>query len=367
MTETPISRGVYADLIETLREVDERFLGDEWMVSSPQDTAGGYRYVMHVLQSALLSHFEFDPARPVWNRIVSPTRKFTGDNADAVYFEAPISGDRAYRITGNLAGAIYTSFTIEAGAQEGKFGTRTAGVFNDDDLDIADDGSYELVLGGPEVPGNWMALDPDAGRITSRHYFEWPEPAAADQSLQIPLTIEPVVDPGPPAPWDDEAAAKALQRVVTHLRAKTVETNKPTESHKRPSWVGDVPNVFPPAEPPGDMALAAFDASYTMTRFQLGPDQALLMHGRWPDCRFANVCIWNRYGQTLDYNNRSVALNRANTELNDDGSFTMVVAHRDPGRPNWLDTEGLAAGSIFWRFFLPEGDIAPIDTEVIDL
>ncbi len=363
------SRTAFHELIELLGEVDDRFLGDEWHVGD-DDAPHGYRLVMHVLQSALYTHFEGDPERPSWNRIVSPTRKFTGDNADAVYFEAPIRGDRAYRITGNLAGAVYTSFTIEADAEDGKYASRTAGIFNDGDLDVDADGNYELILGGPEQPGNWMALPPDAGRISSRHYFERPAPAAADQSLHIPLTIDPVDDPGPAEPWSDASAAAAISRVINHLRGKTIDG--PTPGHHTPDWVGKVANVLPPAEPPGNMAFAAIDAAYTMTTFQLEPDEALVMTGRWPDCRFGNVCIWNRFGQTLDYRHRSVSLNRANTELEADGSFRMVLAHRDPGAAlgpagNWLDTEGLSHGTIFWRFFLPEGDITPIGTEVVKL
>ena len=76
-------------------EVSDRFCGEEWGVSGNQDIADSHRLVLHILQSGLFAHAEFDPERPVWRRIVSPTRKFTGDNADAVYFEAPVSGDKA--------------------------------------------------------------------------------------------------------------------------------------------------------------------------------------------------------------------------------------------------------------------------------
>jgi hypothetical protein len=43
------------------------------------------------------------------------------------------------------------------------------------------------------------------------------------------------------------------------------------------------------------------------------------------------------------------------------------VAHDDPGLPNWIDTEGRQSGSIFWRFFLPEGTIETPQTEVVKL
>ena len=114
-----------------------------------------------------------------------------------MYFEAPVSGDKAYRVTGNLAGAVYTSFTVELGSADGKYATGTGGVLNDDDIDIDADGNYEVFLGGEPQGRNWLALPPETGRITTRHYFEVPKPAAADESLHIPLTIECLSPVGP--------------------------------------------------------------------------------------------------------------------------------------------------------------------------
>lgn len=54
-------------------------------------------------------------------------------------------------------------------------------------------------------------------------------------------------------------------------------------------------------------------------------------------------------------------MNRKQTVLNEDGSFTIVLAHKDPGVPNWIDTEGRTSGMVFWRFMMPEGNIeAPV-------
>ena len=104
-----------------------------------------------------------------------------------------------------------------------------------------------------------------------------------------------------------------------------------------------------------------------MAPYVLGPDDALVITGRWPECRVANVSLWNRHLQTYDYVHRSVSFNRAQTKLEPDGSFRMIVAHDDPGLPNWIDTEGRQSGSIFWRFFLPEGPIETPQTEVVKL
>ena len=68
---------------------------------------------------------------------------------------------------------------------------------------------------------------------------------------------------------------------------------------------------------------------------------------------------------TFDYANRRVSLNRRQTRLEKDGTFRMVLAHRDPGVPNWLDTEGRLFGLVFWRYMLPDGPIeAPRATVV---
>jgi hypothetical protein len=104
-----------------------------------------------------------------------------------------------------------------------------------------------------------------------------------------------------------------------------------------------------------------------MAPYLLAPDQALVMRGRWPRCRCANVDLWNRFQQTFDYANRQVTLNRRQTTLEPDGSFRIVIAHRDPGVPNWLDTEGRPFGMVFWRFFLPEEPIETPQAEVVPL
>ena len=104
MSQPIRSREKLYELIETLREIDERRYGPEWGIESVGDVADGMRNLMHLLEGGLFSHFDADPERPVFRRIVSPTRKFRGDNSDAIYFDAAIRSDREYRVQGNMAG-----------------------------------------------------------------------------------------------------------------------------------------------------------------------------------------------------------------------------------------------------------------------
>ena len=372
MTDQPMeteSRRALHELIDLLGDVDQRWVSPEWNLHSEEDVFGAHRAVMHYLQWGLVGLFERDPADPRFHRIVDPDRKVLGDNPDAVYFDAPVSADHAYRVTGEIKGAAYVSITVEAGEAWGSMDNQTVGVLNDESFDTDADGRFEIQLGGEPRERNWLALPAGAGSISTRHYFENPTYAAADPSRVPRMRIEvidsdgnPVTTP-PPRPSDASVAA-GIRRVAGLVRELTVD--RPPQSSAQPrTWVSRVPNVFPPPDKPGDLGLAAFDAAYAMAPFLIGPDEALVIRARWPQCRYGNVCLWNRHLQTLDYATRSISLNRAQTVADADGRFTAVIAHSDPGVPNWLDSEGRPFGIAYWRFMLPEGHIETPQAEVI--
>jgi hypothetical protein len=190
--------------------------------------------------------------------------------------------------------------------------------------------------------------------------------AAADPIRAVPIAIEPVEDPGPaPAP-DDASVARSIRRVIAYLRGNTLLQPMP-DPGSRPSWVSSVPNQFNPPAKPGEMAFAAVDNAYTMAPYALGPDQALLIEGRFPRCRFANVVLWNRYLQSYDYSSRRISRNRAQTRLEPDGRYRIAIASRDPGVPNWIDSAGRPSGLVYWRFLLPEGGIETPSARVVPL
>jgi hypothetical protein len=354
-------------MIMTLQEAADRFCGPEWGLSSPEDVAGGLRLLAHLLEGGLVGHFEDDPRQPVFRQIVTSTRKSLGDNADAIYFDAAVAPEYAYRITGRAAGAVYISFTVEAGGFDGAFPKRTAGVINDTSFDVDSEGRFEIFVGGPHRDRNWIGLDGDATRITSRHYFETDVSPGVPPVPDVHLAIE-VLDserPPPPIPTDDSVAA-GFRRVERYVRSRSLEQTKPGEGDQ-PAFVSRDVNVFPPPIPPGDHALAAADAAYSMAPYFLAPDEALVMTGQWPECRCANVSLWNRHLQTYDYAHRRVSLNRVQTVLEDDGSFRIVLSHQNPGVPNWLDTEGRPFGLVFWRYMLPIGPITTPAAAVVKL
>ncbi|HET6952513.1 MAG TPA: hypothetical protein VFI47_19185 [Acidimicrobiales bacterium] len=362
------SRAAYADLLATLGEVGDRYAGAEWGLTDAGDVAEGLRVVLHHLGTGIETQLEDDAARPAFRAIVTPWRKALGDNADARYHDAKVDPAGTYRVRGRTGGAVYVSFTVEAGAEDGAFPSGTVGVLNDTGFGVdADDGRFEITVGGPARDHAWLPLAPDASRLTVRHYWEgagspW-APPVADLGLTIDL-VDGDVPPGPPAPTDASVAA-SLRRMATYVRTRTLDAIARPGEGEAPAFVSREPHVFPPPVPPGAHALAAADAAYSMAPYLLGPDDALVMRAAWPDCRCANVSLWNRQLQTFDYLRHPVSLNRAQAPAGPDGTVTMVIAHRDPGVPHWLSTEGRPFGLVFWRFMLPEGPIATPTAEVV--
>ena len=373
-TETPAplqtqSRVAFLELLTLLQEIDRRYLSAEWNFSRPQDISDGHRDIMHLLAAGLNLIAESDPERPAFHRMVSPVVKFQGDNPDAIYYSTLIRDDRAYRIRGNVGGATYTSISMEIGSAGGHYPTGVARAINDKELKIAPDGSYEMILSPEKRPGNWFKLESGTGSVTTRHYFEALHSIAADPMKVIPLTIEPLDPVAPkPAPTDESIAA-SIRSVGNWVRGFTLDQPPLLNSGKPlPSWVSVVPNKFnQPALPDGTVGFANRDAHYAMAPYFLKPDEALVIEGRFPKCRFANVMLWNRFLQTYDYINHRVSLNRKQTKAAHDGSFRMIVAHSDPGLPNWLDTQGRPSGLIYWRFIFPEETIQSIASRVVPL
>lgn len=361
------SQAAFAELLANLREVGDRFAGGEWGLSDPVDVAEGLRVVVHHLGTAIETQFEDDAARPAFRPIVTPWRKALGDNADARYHDARVHAAGTYRVRGRTGGAVYVSFTAEAGAEDGAFPSGTVGVLNDTAFDVAGDGSFEITIGGPPRDRGWLPLAADASRVTVRHYWEDGISPNVPPQADLALTIDLVggdVPAAPPAPTDATVAA-AIRRMGTYVRSRTLEIMPKPGEGDPPAFVSRTPHEFPAPVPPGAHALAAADAAYSMAPYLLGPDDALVMRARWPRCRCANVSLWNRQLQTFDYLRHPVSLNRAQAVAGEDGTVTIVLAHRDPGVPNWLSTEGRPFGLVFWRFMLPEGPIDTPTSEVV--
>jgi hypothetical protein len=345
-------------MIAALGEIRDRYVLDPERFTDPIDVVEAYRYIGQCLSAMSELYLEADPDHPRFASIVSPARKLQGDNPDAIYHYAAVSGDRAYRVTGTIDRQCYTSFTVHGAAADGGFAGPLLGDVNDRGFDVAEDGTYQLVFSADEEPGNWLRLHPDAVAIIVRSYYQLPVSAQNDPTVAVHIEIETIDSAEPPVPLDDATMAARLSRGVEFLRQLTIGQNVPGAASGVP-FVSDIPNDVATPFSFRDSGLpvpGAADIFYSMGRWDLAPDEAMVMTGRIPLGPFANVMLWNAHMQTLNYRDRTSSLNAVQLAYEPDGSYRIVICAQDPGVANWLDTDGHRRGSIFWRFLLPATD-----------
>jgi hypothetical protein len=335
------STAAFHELLDLIRDGDAAFLAGPRAVDD-LSVLEGYRYLTEVLSVSLDCFLWADTERPTIVPIVGPTRKFGGDNADAFYHYAAIDPDRTYRLSGRRGDACYLSVTVYGGPADGRWSNRIVGTLNDRGMQIAPDGSFEVVLSRREQPGNWLRLEDDAVCLVTRDYLV--DPARGSKAAWA-IACD---DPAPPPRLTDADLARRLRATTNFVRELLAITPLPFD----PAKANTVDEPYP--VPKQTYGWAAGDAAYAMGSFALAPDEALVIEGRSPACAFWNVCLWNPYMQTYDYRYERVTLNGGQVTYDPDGSWRLVVAARDPGAPNWISTADHPRGVIWFRWFLPQ-------------
>ena len=147
--------------------------------SSDRILAEGYRYLMGHVHAAVERSFHADPVRPhFWNALSIVTRA-TIDNADAIYFYAPIDGRQSYLLRGEIGDARhwkgdapaptgrkaphYMIFETSCGVLAGDSGelselapgmkTQT-GRIDSSTIEVNPDGSFEILFAPERPPGH---------------------------------------------------------------------------------------------------------------------------------------------------------------------------------------------------------------------
>ena len=94
----------------------------------------------------------------------------------------------------------------------------------------------------------------------------------------------------------------------------------------------------------------ADDIYYGNDFYRLGPDEALVIETELPDARYWQFQLCDLWFRSAGWSERSTSINHRQAHLDLDGRFRCVVAHRDPGVANWLDTSGEPEGVLQYRW-----------------
>ena len=83
--------------------------------------------------------------------------------------------------------------------------------------------------------------------------------------------------------------------------------------------------------------------------YAIGADEAMVAELVPPACEYWNLQLCNHWLESLDFRKHTVSVNHASAVKGSDGSVRVVIADRDPGVPNWLDSAGHRRGCIILR------------------
>jgi hypothetical protein len=339
MGQADLTGAAFGELMEEVRGLERKLYEGPNTPLDDQGVVEGYKWIFSILQVALDVYMWADAARPRFVDIVGPYKKWGGDNADAFYQFAPIDPSRTYRVRGRAGDAAYLSLTVYGGPDDGRYSERIVGTVNDRTLDISPDGTFEVILSSEPQLGNWLKLEPDAVCAITRDYLVDPV-----NGRRVEWEIE--ADDPPAARREDDAdLARRLRAALTWIREQAGMVPLPIGD---PNTVGE-----PYPVPTVTYGWQAADAAYAFGTFALGDDEALVIEGTSPQCAFWNMCLWNQFLHTYNYDYERVSINGGQIRYEPDGSWRVVVAHRDPGHPNWVSTAGHPRGRIWFRWFYP--------------
>jgi len=372
------SRAAFHDFLDVLELYDAEFLSPSRAITTTADIADGVAHGVGLLASAAELYFFDDVTRPRFRRYVDADRKFLGDNPDTHYYMASLDPHKYdYEFTGCLLQETYFSLAVYESNGVGGYPSRSSSDLNDEQLSLDENRCFRVWLSQSVTSpsGEEVLLLEESYTLITRHYFEHEQTAAIDPSVEVSLSIRAVPKAGASAVEEDLDArvARKLETMTNFFHSHS--TNRSTvDPAMAPSWFSLVPNVL--GKP--DMhqvrhgsktgGAGAPDIAYSAGPWQLEPHQGLLIQGIVPTCRFFNIVLWNRFLQTLDYQQFPVSANRVQLGLNvaDPWStFEIVLSHTRPPRGHpyantfWLYTEERPSGTIFIRYVLPDGVVSP--------
>ncbi len=348
----------WRELLDRLRDAGQ-VIAREGSPESALDRAEGYRYLSRILRAALQTFVEHaDPLAPVLQRVVHETAKMGADNPDNFYMNAAISGAHVYRIWGRRNTVHYLSFGTQVGHYGKGAGMPPSGFLEGSQLALEPDGSFEIAVSAerPEGAANWLPMKPETGTLIVRQTRLDP---ATEQLAE--LQIERVgagKNPSEVTPKSiDEGLTQAGNLVAgaAMLFATWAEGFR-AHVNELPQFDAALSNAFG-----GDPNIV-----YYHSYWELGPEEALVIDATPPACDHWNFQLNNHWMESLDYRYYRVHVNSKTAAYRPDGSVRIVVAHEDPGVPNWIQTVGHERGTMCFRWVRAAEHPQPV-TRVVKL
>jgi len=337
----------WADQMEALKPVGKYLLELAERDDTDARRQEMNQYVLGSVANGYLNYVRSDPANPTFTPLWNYAFNYGGPNPDYAYMFTLIDPKGTYRITGYRG----TSRFVEITQQNGDFTSRavydataknTPAPTNDLDQLTLDKNRYFSVILSAERPagytGDWWPLMPTTKSLLMRK-------AMADWKREIdPRIAIDRLDDAPPLTTEQmaERFSNLKNWVATRIESEISLVRYYFEHHGM--------NTIKKSQL---MAAAApFKGQvYLDGGFQIKDDEALVLETVVPkQCRYWQILLADDRFAVIDWVNRQSSLNDAQARLDTDGKFRAVIAAKDPGVPNWLDTAGEKKGLIQMRW-----------------
>ena len=299
---------------------------------SEQDLAEGLDYLAGSIRSSLQMAFDYDLDHPV---LINPTHQYARqglDNPDAIYFNAYLTEGASYVVSGRRGTTADLSFQVMDGTYSDAGAPNTVVAFDDRELDVADDGTFEWRF-GPE-----LGLSKGSTLIVREVYDDW------NAEERGTLRIQRLDTAGQPRPALTPERVEKRFGVAAKMLTGRIQT-----WFAFPEWFTykePVNTLTAPASTPGGLA-SQFSS---IGHYALSDDEAMIVTVPVSDCAYQAIQIGSAWYISTDYEHHQTSLTRAQSHVSPDGLLRYVVSERDPGLTNWLETTGHPRGVMMLRW-----------------
>jgi len=331
---------------QRMESLGERILEDDFP-NGPSDRTEGIAHLADQVSCWLgwsIAHGE--PDAPFFHRSNDLFTQWGGPNQDNTYHHVRIDPRRRYRVAGRMNSCEHFVITLRVGFMHMKeWGTKASVTSVERGIAPGDD--FELFFGGDGSDPAFTQIPEDVTTLSTREYYvDWQvaEPAT--------FTIECLDDVPAPSP-DAERLAAQLDHALEQVESSVFGWNDYLKDHRAQGE----DNVFAPQQ---TVAKGLSDARYAFLFWNLAPDEALVIETDAPRARYWGLQLATMgWFEQVDPIHRITSINQHQAVPSADGNLRFVLAHADPGVPNWLDTAGHGDGLLTYRWFWPEMDPTP--------
>src|SRR3984957_8658554 len=145
-------------------------------IQTEQDLAEGYDDLAGNIRAALQLAWAYQRDFPYFVQSTGPYTKMGLDNPNTLYFHSYLRDDAEYVVTGRRGSTVDLSFQVLNGDYSPVEVPDSLTAFDDRDVEIASDGTFELRFGpARDNPGrNYVTLGPGSAMLLVREvYSDW--------------------------------------------------------------------------------------------------------------------------------------------------------------------------------------------------